>query len=94
MKIVLLLLAAFYAADLRADSVSETLDLVRDMNISVPDEAADTESVAESPEETAKCEDGTTPDDDGCCTGETFKETNDGYWNCCPDEGDCFPPIK
>jgi type IV secretory pathway VirB10-like protein len=41
------------------------------------------------------CEDGTPPDADGCCTGETFTDMGDAGWNCCPDGGgDCFPPIQ
>ncbi len=40
------------------------------------------------------CEDGTTPDANGCCTGETFTDMGDQGFNCCPDTGgDCFPPI-
>jgi hypothetical protein len=40
------------------------------------------------------CEDGTAPDANGCCIGETFTDMGDMGWNCCPDSGgDCFPPI-
>ena len=40
------------------------------------------------------CEDGTSPDADGCCTGETFTDMGEDGWNCCPDSGgDCFPPL-
>jgi len=43
---------------------------------------------------TITCEDGTTPDGNGCCTGETFTDMGDQGFNCCPaGGGDCFPPI-
>lgn len=46
------------------------------------------------PEEGLKCDDGTSPDADGCCTGETFTDMGEDGWNCCPDSGgDCFPPL-
>ena len=45
-------------------------------------------------EEGLKCEDGTSPDADGCCAGETFTDMGEDGWNCCPDSGgDCFPPL-
>ena len=45
-------------------------------------------------EEGLTCEDGSTPDADGCCTGETFTDMGEDGWNCCPDSGgDCFPPL-
>ncbi len=43
----------------------------------------------------AKCEDGTRPDKNGCCTGEIYTDAGDGWMVCCPDGGEnCFPPIK
>ncbi len=40
------------------------------------------------------CEDGTTPDANGCCTGEIYTDMGDQGFNCCPETGgDCFPPI-
>ena len=40
------------------------------------------------------CEDGTNPDANGCCTGETYTDMGDQGFNCCPEGGgDCFPPI-
>ena len=40
------------------------------------------------------CEDGSAPDANGCCAGETFTDMGEDGWNCCPDAGgDCFPPI-
>lgn len=45
-------------------------------------------------DEGLKCDDGTSPDADGCCTGETFTDMGEDGWNCCPDSGgDCFPPL-
>ncbi len=41
-----------------------------------------------------KCEDGTLPDANGCCTGEIFTDMGEQGFNCCPEAGgDCFPPI-
>ncbi|MBN1324901.1 MAG: TrbI/VirB10 family protein [Alphaproteobacteria bacterium] len=41
------------------------------------------------------CEDGTVPDANGCCTGETYTDMGEQGFNCCPGSGgDCFPPIK
>jgi len=47
-------------------------------------------------EETLTCEDGSNPDANGCCTGETYTDLGDKGFNCCPDsdpEGNCFPPL-
>ncbi|MCQ2562204.1 MAG: hypothetical protein MJ158_01130 [Alphaproteobacteria bacterium] len=45
-------------------------------------------------EETLTCEDGSNPDANGCCTGETYTDMGDQGFNCCPDSGgDCFPPL-
>jgi len=50
---------------------------------------------AAAPEEAAlTCDDGTDPDANGCCTGETYTDMGEQGFNCCPDAGgDCFPPI-
>lgn len=41
------------------------------------------------------CPDGSTPDNNGCCAGETYTDMGDLGFNCCPDgNGDCYPPIK
>lgn len=46
-------------------------------------------------EESITCDDGSTPDADGCCAGETYTDMGAEGFNCCPDGGgDCFPPIK
>ncbi|MBO5704784.1 MAG: hypothetical protein J6R99_02095 [Alphaproteobacteria bacterium] len=41
------------------------------------------------------CEDGTPPDANGCCTGETYTDMGDAGFNCCPPDpnADCFPPL-
>ena len=40
------------------------------------------------------CEDGSAPDTNGCCVGETYTDMGEAGFNCCPDAGgDCFPPI-
>lgn len=45
-------------------------------------------------EETVTCDDGNAPDENGCCTGETYTDMGEAGFNCCPDAGgDCFPPI-
>lgn len=48
----------------------------------------------ETPPAAITCEDGTPPDVNGCCTGETFTDMGEQGFNCCPASGgDCFPPI-
>ncbi len=43
---------------------------------------------------TITCPDGTNPDGNGCCTGETYTDMGEQGFNCCPaGGGDCFPPI-
>ena len=45
-------------------------------------------------EETISCDDGSAPDANGCCAGETYTDMGADGFNCCPDSGgDCFPPI-
>ena len=40
------------------------------------------------------CDDGSAPDTNGCCAGETYTDMGEAGFNCCPDTGgDCFPPI-
>ena len=40
------------------------------------------------------CEDGSLPDDNGCCAGEIYTDMGEMGFNCCPESGgDCFPPI-
>ena len=46
-------------------------------------------------EEEITCDDGSAPDANGCCAGETYTDMGAEGFNCCPDAGgDCFPPIK
>ncbi|MDR0741198.1 MAG: hypothetical protein LBF28_00285 [Rickettsiales bacterium] len=48
----------------------------------------------ETPPAGLTCEDGTTPDANGCCTGETYTDMGEQGFNCCPAAGgDCFPPL-
>ena len=52
------------------------------------------ESTPAPTESLIKCEDGTNPDSNGCCTGEIYTDMGDQGFNCCPETGgDCFPPI-
>ncbi len=40
------------------------------------------------------CDDGSKPNSNGCCTGETLTDMGGGEMACCPDSGgDCFPPF-
>ncbi|GHS98414.1 hypothetical protein FACS189421_06990 [Bacteroidia bacterium] len=39
------------------------------------------------------CEDGTAPDNNGCCSGELFSVGTSGAQCCPPGTSDCFPPI-
>lgn len=41
-----------------------------------------------------KCDDGTEPDENGCCTGETYTNMGRQGYNCCKSENECFPPLK
>ena len=42
-----------------------------------------------------RCDDGTRPDKNGCCSGEVYTDAGDGWMVCCPNDGDnCFPPLK
>ena len=51
-------------------------------------------TVNSAQEEVLTCDDGKEPDENGCCTGETFTDMGEDGWNCCPDiGGDCFPPL-
>ena len=41
------------------------------------------------------CDDGATPNADGCCAGETYTDLGDLGFNCCmPDGVTCFPPME
>ena len=46
-------------------------------------------------EKVLTCDDGSAPDMNGCCAGETYTDMGEAGFNCCPDGGgDCFPPIE
>lgn len=40
------------------------------------------------------CRDGARPNKFGCCAGEKFMEISDLVFACCPETGDCYPPIN
>ena len=41
------------------------------------------------------CEDGSKPNQFGCCEGETFTDMGNLVFACCPDDGGtCYPPIN
>ncbi len=67
-------------------------------NVSQPDDMVVTNQEMDMdtpPFETPMCEDGSAPDNNGCCSGETFMMLDDGAAVCCPDGGEeCFPPLK
>ena len=45
-------------------------------------------------EDVITCEDGSPPDEYGCCAGEIYTDMGEDGFNCCPESGgDCFPPI-
>ena len=41
-----------------------------------------------------KCADGNEPDNNGCCAGEVYTNMGKDGYNCCPEEGECYPPLK
>lgn len=52
-------------------------------------------NITSEEEEIIGCWDGSTPDANGCCTGETYTDMGEDGFNCCPDGGGaCFPPIQ
>jgi hypothetical protein len=53
-------------------------------------------AVAEVTEEVVEggCANGMSPDQFGCCPGESYTQIENGGYVCCPDDGgDCFPPL-
>ena len=66
--------------------------------------AGSVDETALAEENIVTCDDGTPPDINGCCTGETYTDNGpmdpnnpDGphEFVCCPPgDGDCFPPIE
>ena len=63
----------------------------------IVDPFADFESEVpvEEAAETISCDDGSAPDANGCCSGETYTDLGDRF-ACCPEDEDaaCFPPIE
>ena len=65
-------------------------------------EEIDKSETVEVDEETAArnvasglCEDGSKPNQFGCCEGETFTDMGNLVFACCPDDGGtCYPPIN
>ena len=58
------------------------------------DTQTDSEYDASEPTE-VKCDDGSVPDINGCCTDEIYTDMGREGFNCCPKNGgECFPPIK
>ena len=45
-------------------------------------------------ESVALCMDGMRPDANGCCAGEVYTDMGEQGFNCCPEYGDCFVPIR
>lgn len=62
--------------------------------VSAPDQAAATAAPADSNGQ--MCADGNSPDEDGCCAGEslTFQESANTYVCCAIDDAQCYPPMK
>ena len=49
---------------------------------------------ANATDEGIKCDDGSTPDSNGCCPGENYEDTGDGTFACClPNGGECIEPF-
>ncbi len=72
------------ATEPQYENESVSLPIANETPVAAPEPAA------------ATCTDGTAPDTNGCCTGETLKDIgNGGGFACCPDDGgECFAPIK
>lgn len=67
-------------------------------NMFVADEAYETDEQFYAEEQTVNegqlCPDGTSPDVNGCCTGEVYTDMGSAGFNCCPSTGgDCFAPL-
>jgi len=70
------------------ESVSPASVNKPEYNVTQPDVINETKS-DETP-----CEGNGTPDEHGCCPGETYTDMGTSGFNCCPDAGgDCFPPL-
>ncbi len=67
-------------------------------NMFVADEAYETDEQFYADEQVVNegplCPDGTSPDVNGCCTGEVYTDMGSAGFNCCPSTGgDCFAPL-
>ena len=79
-----------------APAVNENVAYSMDLDVQ-PMPATDMvpEIVASEVTETSddiSCSDGAPADENGCCRGEEYMYTADGYM-CCVNNGDCFPPL-
>ncbi len=65
-------------------NVNETVPAVEDV--------ATTENATSTTTEEKTCD---TPDENGCCPGESYVDLGDLGFNCCTENNEkCFPPIK
>lgn len=72
----------------------EVLGLKYDDNGAIINPFQSTAPAAEAAAVVLCPDDGTVPDENGCCTGEVYTDMGDQGFNCCPAAGgDCFPPI-
>ena len=96
------------AASDEKDVLQSTYDEYCKKNVSAPDAVVKTTMMVLGPAETDEekyariaanldaglCPDGTTPNKFGCCGDEKFKDLGNLEFACCPEQGECFPPIK
>ena len=74
---------------------TEVLGLTYDDAGNIENPFAKPAQVMTEESEVITCDDGSAPDMNGCCTGETYTDMGEAGFNCCPDAGgDCFPPIE
>ena len=74
---------------------TEVLGLTYDDAGNIENPFAKPAQIIEEEAEVLTCDDGSAPDMNGCCTGETYTDMGEAGFNCCPDAGgDCFPPIE
>lgn len=86
-----------------ADYVSDRLANLEPVGVSGAEVVVQEEVVKPAPvevnevvEEVAEggCANGMSPDQFGCCPGESYTQIENGGYVCCPDDGgDCFPPL-
>ena len=66
---------------------TDILGLQYDDDGLIVDPFAEIESSTPGIEETITCDDGSAPDANGCCAGETYTDMGEEGFNCCPDAG-------